>query len=100
MKSARSNLVAPFSEEQKKAADELLAPQPIRRPCIIGIMPISLRGWAAIEASSRLICVKNDGNGCAIRGGADHLVPCMNACISSRVSLPSLLLSIALKIRS
>jgi hypothetical protein len=30
----------------------------------------------------------------------DHLVPWMNACISSRVSLPSLLLSIALKIRS
>jgi hypothetical protein len=29
-----------------------------------------------------------------------HLVPCMNACISSRVSLPSLLLSIALKILS
>ena len=30
----------------------------------------------------------------------DHLVPWMNACISSSVSLPSLLLSIALKIRS
>ena len=30
----------------------------------------------------------------------DHLVPCMNACISSSVSLPSLLVSIALKIRS
>jgi hypothetical protein len=32
--------------------------------------------------------------------GTDHLVPCINACISSRVSLPSLLLSIALKILS
>ena len=30
----------------------------------------------------------------------DHLVPWMNACISSSVSLPSLLVSIALKIRS
>jgi len=30
----------------------------------------------------------------------DYLVPCMNACISSKVSLPSLLVSIALKIRS
>ena len=30
----------------------------------------------------------------------NHLVPWMNACISSSVSLPSLLLSIALKIRS
>jgi hypothetical protein len=32
--------------------------------------------------------------------GAELLVPCMNACISSKVSRPSLLLSIALKIRS
>ncbi len=32
--------------------------------------------------------------------GTDLLVPCMNACISSWVSRPSLLLSIALKIRS
>ena len=32
--------------------------------------------------------------------GNDHLVPWMNACISSNVSLPSLLVSIALKIRS
>ena len=30
----------------------------------------------------------------------DYLVPCINACISSKVSLPSLLVSIALKIRS
>jgi len=29
-----------------------------------------------------------------------HLIPCMNASISSKVSLPSLLVSIALKIRS
>ena len=33
-------------------------------------------------------------------GGTYFLVACMKACISSRVSLPSLLLSIALKIRS
>jgi len=32
--------------------------------------------------------------------GTDLLVPCINACISSWVSRPSLLLSIALKIRS
>jgi hypothetical protein len=32
--------------------------------------------------------------------GTDLLVPCINACISSCVSRPSLLLSIALKIRS
>jgi putative SOS response-associated peptidase YedK len=32
--------------------------------------------------------------------GTDLMVPCMNACISSRVSRPSLLVSIALKIRS
>jgi hypothetical protein len=32
--------------------------------------------------------------------GTDLLVPCMKACISSRVRRPSLLASIALKIRS
>lgn len=33
-------------------------------------------------------------------GEADHMAPWMKACISSGVSLPSLLLSIPLKIRS
>jgi len=34
------------------------------------------------------------------RGGIDHLVPCMNACISSRSILPSLSVFTTLKIRS
>jgi hypothetical protein len=41
MKSALTNLVSTFSDEQKKAADELLAPQ-------IGMMPMmsAMRGGA------------------------------------------------------
>jgi hypothetical protein len=41
------------------------------------------------------------GSGSSCAGPrTDHLVPWMNACISCSVSLPSLLMSIALKIRS
>jgi hypothetical protein len=52
---------------------------------------------AMVRLLARVIGVRDQRNyGC----GADLMVPCMNACISSRVSWPSLLLSIALKIRS
>jgi hypothetical protein len=37
MKSALTNLVGSFSDEQKKAADELLAPQ-------MGMMPMMMQG--------------------------------------------------------
>ena len=51
--------------------------------------------WFGLSYASWLFCLL-----VRLSQKNDHLVPWMNACISSSVSLPSLLVSIALKIRS
>ena len=57
------------------------------------------RGRMRRDRTSRMSGASCSARSSDCRSG-DHLVPWMNACISSSVTLPSLLLSIALKIRS